>query len=248
MDRDQQEITRWPTIPRLKNALIVSCQAGEGEPLCLPEHIKALALSVIAGGAHGLRLEGAENIKAVRPLTTRPIIGLSKLKNITDAERLKRVYITATFEEAKGLALAGADMIAVDATLRPREGGQMLAELILEIHRLLKLPVMADVSGLDEALNAEALGADLVSTTLYGYTEETITTAEPGPALELLEQLKAQLRVPVILEGRVWHPHEVTAAFERGAYAVVVGSAITRPQLITARFIDAIPARKPSAN
>jgi N-acylglucosamine-6-phosphate 2-epimerase len=238
-----KEIERWPVITRLKGALVVSCQASEGEPLAAPAHIKALALSVITGGAQGLRLEGAENVKVVRRVTKLPIIGLSKTKDLTEAERLKSVYITATFDEAKGLALAGADIIALDATARQRIGGENLADLIAKIHQDLKLPVMADISRFQEAESAESLGADLISTTLFGYTEETAGPKEQGPALDLLEQLKNHMTVPVILEGRIWHPEEVTAAFNRGAYAVVVGSAITRPQLITARFLKAIPHR-----
>ena len=234
---------KWPVLAKLKRALVVSCQASEGEPLCSPEHIKAMALSVIAGGARGLRLEGEENIKAVKAKTALPIIGLSKRNDVPEAERLSSVYITATFAEAKRLALAGADIIAIDATARPRPHGERLEDLIAAIHAELDLPVMADISQLKEAQNAEAIGADVISTTLFGYTKETANFSEAGPALDLLKEARNCLRVPLVLEGRVWHPEEVTAAFELGAHAVVVGSAITRPQLITSRFIKAIPVR-----
>ncbi|PWT98247.1 MAG: N-acetylmannosamine-6-phosphate 2-epimerase [Candidatus Melainabacteria bacterium] len=231
----------WQAVAKLKGTLVVSCQASEGEPLCSPEHIKAMALSVIAGGAHGLRLEGKENIRAVRAVTKLPIIGLSKWKNLSEEERLSSVYITTTFDEAKELAEAGADIIAVDATLRPRPNGETLAGLVQKIHAVLKLPVMADISQLEEAKNAASLGVDLISTTLFGYTKETASTLEPGPALHLLAEIRNHIDVPAVLEGRVWQPHEVASAFQLGAYAVVVGSAITRPQLITARFARAIP-------
>jgi putative N-acetylmannosamine-6-phosphate epimerase len=244
----QEKQNKWPVIARLKGALIVSCQASEGEPLCAPEHIKALALSAIAGGAMALRLEGAANISTVRAVTDLPIVGLSKAKSVRDADRLKSVYITATFDEAQTLAQAGADIIALDATSRPRAGGITLAQLISEIHNSLKLPVLADISTLAEAIEAQRLGADLVSTTLSGYTQETAQPYEAEPALDLLEKMQNSITVPTILEGRVWHPNEVTRAFNIGAHAVVVGSAITRPQIITERFVKAIPQKAGAVN
>jgi len=230
----------YPIILQLKDALIVSCQASDGEPLCAPEHIKALSLCAITGGAKGLRLEGTENIQAVRDITKLPIIGLAKTKGLSEKERLKQVYITATFAEASELATAGADIIALDATDRPRPDGNTASELIAQIHKELKLPVMADISTENEALAAAAAGADLISTTLFGYTNETFVPADHGPALDLLKKVCGVVQAPVILEGRIWHPEEVTQAFKLGAYAVVVGSAITRPHLITARFVKAI--------
>ena len=112
------------------------------------------------------------------------------------------------------------------------------------IHTELKKPVWADVASRDQAVAAVDCGADAVSTTMYGYTEETRLPPEAGPDFALLEAICLAVAVPVILEGRVWHPDEVTRAFAVGAHAVVVGSAITRPQLITRRFVQAIPARR----
>jgi len=116
-------------IASLRGTLIVSCQASQGEPLCAPEHIKALALSVIAGGARGLRLEGEENVRTVRSQTDLPIIGLSKTEGLTETERLKQVYITATIAQAQALARAGADVIAIDATARPRVNGDWSSDV-----------------------------------------------------------------------------------------------------------------------
>jgi len=226
---------------RLQGVLVVSCQAAEGEPLCHPSHILALSLSAITGGAGGLRLEGGQNIEVVRPFTRLPIIGLSKNDEIPDSERLNNVYITATFEEAEILAEAGADIIALDATHRPRPKNLKLETLIERIHKELNKPVLADISTFEEGVEAAKIGADFVSTTLFGYTAETKQPSNIGPALELLEQLIASLQKPVVLEGRVWNPSEVTRAFELGAHCVIVGSAITRPQLITERFVKAIP-------
>lgn len=228
-------------IRQLRHKLVVSCQADLGEPLCAPEHIAALALSAINGGAQALRLEGAENIAYMRSRTKLPIVGLTKRKGLTDDERLNSVYITATFNDAVALAEAGADVIALDATLRPRPDGSKFVELVEKIHNELKKPVWADVATVDEGLRAARVGSDIVSTTLSGYTAETKPEGETGPDFEMLETLVRHVEIPVVLEGKVWEPEEVTAAFQLGAYAVVVGSAITRPQVITERFVKAIP-------
>ncbi len=239
---------KWNAVGLLHRALIVSCQATQGEPLCSPVHITALALSAIKGGAKALRLEGADNIMAMRILADLPIIGLTKSKDVLAKDQLENVYITASFKEAEALAQAGADIIAIDATGRPRLDGYTVEKLITDIHEVLKKPVMADISSVEEALSADRFGADLISTTLYGYTKETYTPSELGPGLTLLKELQGLTAAPLILEGRVWHPKEVTDAFEYGAYAVVVGSAITRPQLITERFVKAIPQIKTRVN
>jgi N-acylglucosamine-6-phosphate 2-epimerase len=231
----------YPVIEKLKGILIVSCQANLGEPLAQPAYIKAMALSAINGGAKGLRLEGIENIRTVKGVTNLPVIGLSKSKEVVDQDRLSKVYITASFAEAKSLAGAGCDIIALDGTSRQRADNLSLQETIFRIHKDLNKPVLADISTVEEGLQAQDWGADLVSTTLFGYTKETELTSTDGPGLKLLKKLAERLDIPVILEGRVWYPEEVKFAFEYGAYAVVVGSAITRPQLITERFVQALP-------
>jgi len=236
--------SKYAATSKIRGTLIVSCQADAGEPLASPDHIKALALSAIMGGAKALRLEGIENIKTMRGATDLPIIGLSKSKNISNGERLKNVYITASFAEARDLANAGSDIIAIDATGRKRADNLNLEETIGCIHKDLAKPVLADISTLEEGMQAEAFGADLISTTLYGYTKETQVSSSHGPNFELLKNLIKNAKIPVILEGRVWHPEEVKKAFEYGAYAVVVGSAITRPQFITERFVGVIPKEK----
>jgi N-acylglucosamine-6-phosphate 2-epimerase len=237
--------TKWKvtseSVKRLHGGLIVSCHASDGEPLCAPEHIGALALSAVNGGACALRLEGAENVAFVRQRTQLPIVALTKAKDVPELKRQQSVYITPTFADAESLARSGADIIAVDATARERPGNVTLAQLIQRIHDELKKPVWADVALLEEGLAAVLAGVDIVSTTLSGYTMETASRLGLGPDMTLLGKLIAQVPVPVVLEGQVWHPEEVTRAFKEGAFAVVVGSAITRPQLITRRFVDAIP-------
>lgn len=229
--------------------MIISCQASHGEPLNHPEHLLALALSGLNGGGLALRLEGVSNIAFIRAKVDAlydehiPIVGLTKA-DISDEDKLSTVYITATFEDAKALSEAGADVIALDATGRKRLDSYSLAETIEKIHSQLGKPVWADCATFSEGIGAANAGADIVSTTLYGYTQETALPSTAGPAMELLKELVHHLTVPVILEGRVWNPQEVAQAFEIGAHAVVVGSAITRPQLITERFVQAIPPAK----
>jgi len=236
--------TKWESLKSLAGRLIVSCQASPGEPLCAPEHIKALALSAINGGAGGLRLEGEQNIRSVRQATAVPIVGLTKSPSVSEADRLEKIYITATFSEAQEIACAGADIVALDATDRPRPDGLSLPDFVARIHKELDKPVWADVSTLSEGLAAVEAGCDAVSTTMSGYTNQTRVETDAGPDLALLEALCRQVRVPVVLEGRIWHPEEVRRAFELGAFAVVVGSAITRPQLVTQRFARVCPQEK----
>jgi putative N-acetylmannosamine-6-phosphate epimerase len=169
---------------------------------------------------------------------------LIKSDLIADQDRLRKAYITATFAEAEAIAQSGADIVALDATGRERPDGHSVEEMVNRIHSELNKPVWADCARFEEAIAAVAAGADIVSTTMFGYTEETASAIEPGPALDMLSRLVGAVSVPVILEGRIWQPEELTAAFLRGAYAVVVGSAITRPTLITERFVRAIPVRQ----
>lgn len=226
-------------IEALEGGLIVSCQASQGEPLAHPEHILAMSLTVLMGGACALRLEGVENVEAVRKSTKVPIIGLTKIHGLNSLEMLQQVYITPTFEDAAALAAAGADIIALDATGRPRKDGMSLDKTINRIHFELNKPVWADCATKEDGIAAWKAGADIISTTLFGYTQETLTD-DDSPGFELLRDLIETVNVPVILEGRIWHPDEVTSAFDLGAYAVVVGSAITRPHYITKRFVEAI--------
>ena len=236
--------SKFDSINKLKGVLIVSCQADVGEPLCKPEIIAALSLSVLSGGASALRLEGVENVRAVRAVTDVPIIGLTKIHGISYEERMNSAYITSTFAEAKALSDAGADIIAIDATGRPRKDGLSVAETIARVHDELNKPVMADLATIAEAKAASAAGVDILSTTLFGYTAETLAGDDVGPGFDLLSAMLEVSDAPVIMEGRIWHTSEVTRAFELGAYAVVVGSAITRPHHITKRFVQAIPADK----
>jgi N-acylglucosamine-6-phosphate 2-epimerase len=220
-----------------KGALVVSCQARADNPLHGPVYMSAMARAAEAGGAKGLRANGAEDVAAIRAVTALPIIGISKVWD----ERYP-VYITPGFESAAQVARAGADIIGLDATPRPRDG-EPVERLIARIRSELGTEVFADVATLEEGRVAHACGATYVATTLAGYTQETAARRAAGPDLDLLSALVAALPVPVIAEGRFDTPDLVAAAFERGAHAVVVGTAITNPREITRKFVQATGAR-----
>jgi N-acylglucosamine-6-phosphate 2-epimerase len=217
---------------QLQGGLIVSCQAPVGSPLDDPYIISALALTAEQHGAAAVRIKHPAQIAAVRARVRVPIIGLDKVE-FADSS----VYITPTFEIARRVAENGADIIALDATKRQRPRGETLADLIQRVRSELKKPVLADVATFDEGLHAAECGADLVATTLCGYTEESKGTSQP--ALDLLERLAAVLRVPVVCEGGVSSPEEVKAAFACGAFAIVVGTAITGVGQLVEKFVAA---------
>lgn len=223
-------------IERLKDALIVSCQAFEGEPLFGSAHMVAIAASAINGGAKGIRTNSKADVAAIRAITDLPIIGIQK----TSVDG--RTIITPDFSMAQELHVAGADIIALDATsLRDQICRGRLStavELIARIHAELGCLVMADISTVDEGIAAAKAGADLVATTLSGYTP--YTTLDEGPDEELIKTLVRETPVPVVAEGKIDTPAAARRALACGAHAVVVGSAITRPQLITRKFADAL--------
>ena len=217
----------------LKGKIIVSVQAMPDEPLYKEECMFGMMQSVVNGGAGGLRVAGARDVRNAKTLNL-PVIGLTKPEKLPPNWK-EIVYITPGLKEVQALIDAGADIIAFDGTSRPHDGCS-LKEIINLIHSSGRL-AMADISTLEEGVNCANLGADIISTTLAGYTLESGEPTE-GPDYELLEKLVKTVDKPVILEGRIWEPAEVKKAFDLGAHCVVIGSAITRPQLITKRFIE----------
>ena len=225
-----------PHVVRLpKGGLIVSCQARDDNPLRGPVFMQAMALAAVQAGARGIRAEGAADIAAIRAVLSLPIIGLIKRQDPGFD-----VYITPDFAAAKLVADAGADVIAIDATNRPRQGGD-LGVLIRRIHDELGKPVMADIASLEEAVAAEVAGADYIGSTMAGYTAATAHRTG-GPDLELLDQLVRHCQRPVVAEGRYDTPDLAAQALRAGAFAVVVGTAITNPREITRRFVNAMTA------
>lgn len=211
-----------------KGSLIVSCQARADNPLHGPVFMGAMALAARDGGARAIRANGPDDVRAVKAAGL-PVIGINKVFD----ERFP-VYITPNFEAAAMLAEAGADIIAIDCTPRPRDGGPV-ADTVRRIREELGRPVFADISTLEEGLAALDMGVAYVATTLSGYTAYT----EPKPALpdlRLIEALAARSPVPVIAEGRFNTPDLARAAIDAGAHAVVVGTMITNPREITRAF------------
>ena len=217
----------------IKNKVIVSCQAMPNEPLYQEECMTAMIKSVLKGNPAGLRVAGIRDVKIAKSLTDLPVIGITKPPVIPPNFK-EIVYITPTVADVAALVQANADIIAFDATTRERPGGDTLKNIIKFIKIYNKL-AMADVSTFEEGLNARALGADMVSTTLSGYTLQS-EPAGKEPDFELLKKLVGTVHCPVILEGRIWSVEHVRKAFDIGAHSVVIGSAITRPQLITKMF------------
>lgn len=219
-----------PFPPSLHGQLIVSCQASPGDPLDDVDALTRIALSAIRGGAGGLRASGADCIAACRRRTRLPIIGI--FKRYIDGE----AQITPDFASASAVLAAGADAVAIDCT------GRCMAEswrqILLRVHDELNKPVLADIASFEQAAAAAEAGADAVATTLCGYTPET--AGHRSVNWELVARLVREMPVPVIVEGHVTEPYEVRRALDLGAYAVVVGSAITRPEWITARFVNAM--------
>jgi N-acylglucosamine-6-phosphate 2-epimerase len=217
----------------LPRGLIVSCQAALGSPLGTPEIIAALAKSAVAGGATAIRVNGIADIRAVRAAVTVPLIGL--LKRRVDGSP---VFITPTLEDAIDVAEAGADLVALDATLRRRPDGRTAGDVLRTLADR-GIRVVADVDGLEAGLAAAEAGAEYIASTLAGYTAGSIPA---DPDIELVRDLVEATSTAVIAEGRYREPGQIRAAFEAGAFAVVVGEAITNPESITRRFVAATPA------
>lgn len=220
------------TLAALRGGLIVSCQAAGDEPLANPDVLSRMARAVVDGGAAAVRIEGPENIVATASAVNVPIIGLWKSGR-------EGVYITPSLRHAQQVLRSGADIIAVDGTRRERPDGLTLRSTVSALKEEAQVLVMADCGSLGDAENAILAGADIVGTTLAGYTSER--PGHAGPDFELLSELiEALPNHPVIAEGRIWTPSEAREAIDIGAWAVCVGSAITRPTLITERYVQAI--------
>ncbi|MGP1909992.1 N-acetylmannosamine-6-phosphate 2-epimerase [Metabacillus sp. JX24] len=220
---------------QIKGKLIVSCQALKEEPLHGPAIMAKMAKAAKEGGAAAIRANSKEDILAIKQEIDLPVIGIVK-RDYGGSE----IYITATRREADELIAAGVEMIALDATKRKRPSGETLEGLVSYIHQHHVL-VMADISTLEEALYADKIGCDCVSTTLSGYT--SYSRQETGPDFTLIQEAAQSVKIPVIAEGRIGTPKDAARALAAGAHAVVVGSAITRPQLITKTFTDGLLER-----
>ena len=226
------------TLSQIKNGLIVSCQPRLGSPLDRSQFVAAIAAMAEEDGAVAVRIRGVRDIQAVHKAVQIPVLGIEKI-NDPDSE----VYITPTLESVRRVYKAGAQIIAMDATERPRPCNQSLAGILNAAKASLDAHFMADVATLRQGVEAARLGFDMVGTTLCGYTDDTRHCK--GPAFSLARQLVREVDIPVILEGHVHQPEHVSKAFDLGVYAVVVGTAITDFDWLSRRFIEAAPRSAP---
>lgn len=239
----------------LKGGLIVSCQADDDDPLCRADVMAAMAMAAVRGGAVAIRARGADHIRAIKAAVSVPVIGLTK-QYVAHSP----VYITPTWGDVAACLDAGADVVAIDATDRPRPDGLPLAAIVRQARQESGALLMADIAHLHEGETAQELGFDLVSTTLAGYTEESLSmdgserdSSEDGselggPDLALVAALADRLTIPIVAEGRITTPAHAAEALRRGAWAVCVGKAITAPQFVTELFVQALASRSPGAD
>ncbi len=220
------------TLERLQGGLIVSVQAWSGSAIDEPEVLAAMAVAAAASGAVGVRMQGMANLRAARVRLTVPMIGLIKAEHHGFAP-----YITPTIAAVREVAACGVEIVAFDATGRARPDGSSVEAIVAAIHAAGAL-AMADCATAGDALAAMAAGADILATTLCGYTDETRGMALP--ALPLVREL-AELDAFVVCEGGIHRPEELAAAFDAGADAVVVGTAITNTDWLVGEFASRAP-------
>ena len=228
--------TKEEILSAIKGSIIVSCQALPGEPLYVEEKsiMYLMARAAKMAGARCIRTNSVRDVAAVKEETGLPVIGLIK-----QSYEGYEPYITPTMKEVDALVGAQADIIAVDCTLRTRGDGLTAGQYLKQIRaKYPKILLMADISTYEEGVNAWKCGADLVSTTMSGYTP--YSPKSDGPDYELARSLARDLPVPVVAEGRIHTPEQAVQMLATGVHALVVGGAITRPFEIASRFFHAV--------
>jgi N-acylglucosamine-6-phosphate 2-epimerase len=230
--------TKEGILKQFHKGVIVSCQALEHEPLHGSDIMAKMAIAAHMSGAVGIRSNSPQDIEAIRKSVDLPVIGLYKV-NYEDSP----AYITPTMKEVRAVVNAGADIVAVDCTKSLKPGNVTTRDFIKEIKENFNTMILADISTYEEAMEAQDAGADFISSTLSGYTP--YSPQIEGPDFDLVEALVRDAAVPVFAEGRIWRPEEAVKALDLGAWAVIIGSAITRPQEITKKFVQAVEKRQP---
>ena len=222
-------------VEALRGRLVVSCQAYPGEPMLDPRTMAQVAQAAVAGGAVGIRGKGLDDLRAMRAAVDVPIIGLVKVGDTG-------VYITPRLADCLEVAATGCEVVALDGTRRPRPDGRTLAETVAGLRaQYPDVLVMADCGSVADAAAAVEAGVDILGTTLAGYTGERPKTE--GPDWEVVDgvvALASEAGLPVFVEGRVHTPAQAAEAMRRGAWSVVVGTAITHPTTLTRWFTDAV--------
>ena len=226
-------MTKKEFLDAIHGQMIISCQAVEGEPLYVEEKsiMYLMARAAKQAGTPAIRTSSIRDVVAIKEETELPVIGLVKIQYPGYEE-----YITPTMKEVDDLTAAGADVVALDCTLRKRGDGTTVNEFIAQIKE--KYPdiiLMADISNYEEGIYAWKCGVDIVGTTMSGYTAYTVSGTDE-PDYELMERLARDTDIPVIGEGRIHYPEQAVRALQTGVWAIVVGGAITRPLEIALRF------------
>ena len=225
-------------LEKFRGGMVVSCQSEGDDPFNAdPNYMGLFAKAAEMGGAVGIRTQGIEKLKAIQRVSGLPVIGLLK-STFPDGT----VCITGSFKEVERLIEAGSDIVAIDGTFREREGlsGPLFIKAVKKKYNCI---VLADIATFAEAKACEENGADAISTTLNGYTPETLSSIE-GPNFYLLEEILNDVKIPVFAEGRYNIPADAQKAMEMGAYGVISGTALTRPRVITKWFVEAVEKGK----
>jgi len=215
-------------LKQLDGGIIISCQSKLGDPTHSTEFMGVFAECALMGGASGLRVNSAEDVAYIKKRVDLPIIGIWKRPGLDE----HGIMITPTLDDARQLVEAGADLIALDTTARRRQNDEDVVEIVQRIQEDYHTPVMADCHIFEDAVRTSA---DIVAPTLSLNDESD----EYTPDFALIEKLIRKQPKPVIAEGRFWDPENVTRAFDMGVHAIVIGSAVTRPWMITERFVRA---------
>ena len=227
-------------VGEIKKHLIVSCQALEDEPLHSSFIMSRMAVAAMQGGAKGIRANSIEDIEAIKKAVPLPVIGIIK-RDYKDSD----VYITPTYEDVDHLVQVGCDIIAMDATISMRPGCISLDTFFKKVkEKYPKQLFMADCSTVEEAVHADELGFDFIGTTLVGYTSQSKGNQINADDFKIIRDILKKVKHPVIAEGNIDTPQKAKRVLELGCYSVVVGSIITRPQVITKRFTDVIEGEK----
>lgn len=214
----------------IHNRLIVSCQARPGWPMYGADIMAAFAKAAEEGGAAGIRATGVDNITKIKEKVKLPIIGINK--QFSDYP----VYITPTYDSAKEILDCGIDIIALDATPRLRPNNEKVEDIVKKIRsNYPNVLIMGEISTIEEAKSILPLNFDFISTTLSGYTEDSKDVNSVN--LELIKQIKNITDIPIIAEGKIINEQEAKETLKAGAYSVVVGTSITRPEIITSRYV-----------
>ncbi len=230
-------------IEKFRGGLVVSCHSDMNDPFDSPEYLALFARAAQMGGAVGVRAQGIGNINAIRRAVELPVIGTTRGMFGDDW-----ILITPDFSDIAQIVAAGAHVVAIDATARRRPNGMDGCDFLREARARFDVTLMADCSQFEEGIAAAEAGADLIATTLSGYTSETESQTTEEPDFDLLKSLVRAVSVPVIAEGRIWTPDQAKYALDCGAYAVVVGTAITRPRVVTEKFVEALGKRTKREN